>query len=344
MNRARRFLRVALPLYAAVFVTAAALGGLAYFHYGDPQHACASCHEMTGVHSDWNASAHRTLHCRNCHGGSLTLDAHALRAHVRRVVEHFTGDPEQPIRLGESDVLALHRSCQACHPQSFADWEAGGHAATYARVFLDREHNRTEPPAEDCLRCHGMFFDRPVGELVARTGPSATWALRDPAQAAKPAIPCLACHQVHTPSEGGAVVHLYDPRSRLHLSPASLPAPRLEQDGRIVPVSSDARQRLCAQCHAPAADHRLGSSDDRTPAGVHAGLSCLDCHGHHRLTARSSCAACHPARSNCGRDVRTMDTTFLDATSRHDIHTVACRDCHPEGTPRGRRLPPGPAP
>ena len=343
MSVGRRLLLVALPLYAVVFVGAVALGSMGYFHFGDPQHACASCHEMTAMHSDWNLSAHRTLHCRNCHGGSLTLDAHALRAHVRRVVQHFTGDPEQPIRLGEPEVLALHRSCQSCHPQSFADWQGGGHAVTYARIFLDPAHNRTEPPAEDCLRCHGMFFARPIGELVGHSGRSDTWTLRDPAQGAEPAIPCLACHQVHTPAGGGAVAHLYEPRSRLHLPPAALPAPRIEQDGRSVRVSSDARQRLCAQCHAPAADHRLGSSDDRTPAGVHEGLSCLDCHGHHRLAARGSCTACHPARSNCGRDVRTMDTTFLSSSSRHDIHTVACRDCHPSGTPVAGRPLAGPA-
>ena len=73
-------------LYCGVFIATSALGGLAYFHFGDPQQTCASCHEMTSVHSDWSVSSHRTVHCRNCHGGSLTLDVHAIESHLNRVV------------------------------------------------------------------------------------------------------------------------------------------------------------------------------------------------------------------------------------------------------------------
>jgi len=90
MSRRRRLFFLGLALYGGAFVLASALGGMAYFHFGDPKATCASCHEMTGVHTGWNASAHRTVHCRNCHGGSLTLDAHALRSHMNRVVQHLT--------------------------------------------------------------------------------------------------------------------------------------------------------------------------------------------------------------------------------------------------------------
>ncbi len=38
---------------------------------------------------------------------------------------------------------------------------------------------------------------------------------------------------------------------------------------------------LCTQCHAPNAAHEAGSQDDRTPAGVHEGLSCIACHANH---------------------------------------------------------------
>ena len=40
----------------------------------------------------------------------------------------------------------------------------------------------------------------------------------------------------------------------------------LFQGDRAVRVSSDPRQRLCVQCHAPNAFRQLGSEDDRTPA------------------------------------------------------------------------------
>ncbi len=31
-----------------------------------------------------------------------------------------------------------------------------------------------------------------------------------------------------------------------------------------------------------------------------------------------------------------MDTTFLSATSKHNIHWVKCADCHPKGIPKKR--------
>ncbi len=340
MSRRRRLFLLGLALYGAAFVLASALGGLAYFHFGDPQHTCASCHEMTDVHTGWSASAHRTVHCRNCHGGSLTLDAHALRSHVNRVVQHLTGDPEKAIRLTEAHVLDLQRSCQSCHPQSFADWKKSGHAADYARIFLDPAQNKFEHPAADCLRCHGMFFDGPIEQLVGPLHTAGPWSLTDPAKAKHPTIPCLACHQVHTPAGDGSVARLYELRDRTHIAAGDLPLPVVLQGERRVRISSDPRQRLCTQCHAPAAAHQLGTGDDRTPAGVHEGLSCLDCHGTHALSARASCASCHPAKSNCGLDVGKMDTTFLVRGSRHDIHTVACRDCHPQGTPPARVVRP----
>ena len=91
----RRFKIIyAAALFPAVFLLACGVGGMAWFHFGNPNNTCASCHEMAGVHSAWSESSHRTLHCRNCHGGSLTLDVHALRAHVNRVVQHFRRSPE----------------------------------------------------------------------------------------------------------------------------------------------------------------------------------------------------------------------------------------------------------
>ena len=31
-----------------------------------------------------------------------------------------------------------------------------------------------------------------------------------------------------------------------------------------------------------------------------------------------------------------MDTTFKSPDSRHDVHRVACLDCHPKGVPKKR--------
>jgi hypothetical protein len=318
-------------MYLGALVIACAVGGAAYFHFGNPRNTCASCHEMTGVHSDWAASSHRTVECRQCHGGALTLDVHALQSHLDRIVRHFTGDPDKPVRLLEGHVQGLVEACQRCHPRAYADWQASRHSTTYARIFLDPAHNRTAPPTDDCLRCHGMFYGADIRDLVARTG--AEWSLRDPAKATQPAIPCLACHRVHAPSDDTQTASFFVHRDRAHTSASRLPVPEILQGTRAVRVSLDPRQRVCMQCHAPDATHQLASSDDRTPAGVHEGLSCRDCHWSHTNSAAASCDACHPAQSHCGIDVRRMDTSFSSAKSPNNIHTVSCTDCHPNGRP-----------
>ncbi len=86
-------------------------------------------------------------------------------------------------------------------------------------------------------------------------------------------------------------------------------------------------QAICYQCHAPripdtgtvaAAHHwgpQVGSGNDRTPMGVHEGLSCLSCHIGHDENATASCKTCHPQMSHCGIDVEKMDTTYFNAAS-----------------------------
>jgi hypothetical protein len=127
---------------------------------------------------------------------------------------------------------------------------------------------------------------------------------------------------------------LYDRRALEHIPVGDLPLPAMREGGRAVGTSPDRRQALCYQCHAPRAERQVASGDDRTPVGVHEGLSCLACHQKHGETTRASCAGCHPRLSNCGIDVETMDTTFRSRDSRHDVHRVSCVACHPGGPPK----------
>jgi hypothetical protein len=332
----RRKLYLTTLLVPVVFLLAFSVGGMAWFHFGSPAATCASCHEMAGRHAEWSASSHRTLHCRNCHGGSLTLDIHALRAHVNRVVQHFRPTQGKPPGLTEKERLALHQACRNCHPQSFGEWQGSRHSATYARIFLDATHNQTEQLAPDCLRCHGMFFDGHIEDLVTPVATTGPWSLKNPAMASQPVIPCLACHQIHSPSAGIRAAHLYVRREHTSLADDLLPVTPMFRGEQAVTVSSDPRQRLCIQCHAPNAFRQLGSADDRTPTGVHEGLSCLDCHDPHSNSAKASCAACHPAFSHCGINVEQMDTSFRASGSKHNIHTVACGDCHNGHRPAAR--------
>lgn len=314
-------------LYTSVLCIMSLFGSTAYFHFGDPQYTCVSCHEMAEVHSEWSQSAHSSMHCRNCHGGSLTLDIHAVESHLNRVVQHFTGDPEKPINLSEHDVMNIHQSCQNCHPNTFEQWQNSEHATTYAQIFLDEKHNNMEVPANDCLRCHGMFHEGSIENLMTPLDKEGPWELLDPKKNDLPTIPCLACHQVHT-SETSSIAHFFDERAGSHFRADQLPYPDIFHKDEKIETSTDSRQRLCVQCHAPDATHQLGTSDDKTPAGVHQGLSCIDCHSPHRLSARESCNTCHSIDTNCKLDVEKMDTSFLHRSSKNDIHTVSCQDCH----------------
>ncbi len=129
------------------------------------------------------------------------------------------------------------------------------------------------------------------------------------------------------------------------------PCPVLYDGSHPLKVSPDPRQGLCYQCHAPrqndtgsiaALNHwgpQAGSGDDRTPMGVHEGLSCLACHNGHNESAAASCATCHPQMSHCGIAVEKMDTTYANPTSRHNIHWVKCTDCHQHGIPTVKATP-----
>jgi hypothetical protein len=187
------------------------------------------------------------------------------------------------------------------------------------------------------------------------------WRLTKPELANEPSIPCQSCHWIHREgaAQGKQSAHsrsstpairdslaFYDRREEMHFTAASLVLPPLYDGPRMLKVSPDPRQGLCYQCHAPrqpeaesiaAQSHwgpQAGSGDDRTPMGVHEGLSCFVCHGGHNEDARASCATCHPAMSHCGIAVEKMDTTFANAKSAHNVHWVKCVDCHQHGVPR----------
>lgn len=308
---------------------------------GKPGEACANCHEIEQNYRVWGHSSHRKVNCSECHTSSMA-------GNIRRVVKHFRGDVPERLRLSSEDVQGMVAKCARCHQQEFAQWRAGPHSTTYARLFIDPEHNRKRRLMDDCLRCHAMHFEGAIGEVVSPVSTTGPWTLKQTALVNRAAIPCLSCHAIHREGEpmtkvarAGAKQEVYRPslalfdrRSRDHIAMVSLAVPVMVEAGRAVKMSPDRRQSLCYQCHAPLASGEVGSGDDRTPVGVHEGLSCLACHQKHGQWTRPSCADCHPWLSNCNRDVEKMDTTFADPKSKHDIHRVKCQDCHPKGVPK----------
>jgi len=354
MIRFWRFI-VLVSVGAALLLIAMAASAPFYLRLERGQ-GCESCHEMTAYVNAIHGSAHRKTACMQCHSASLA-------AKLRHARVHFAGTAPEAIHLREADVLAMMAKCQACHQHEFAAWQAGPHSATYAQIFTNPDHNTARRLTDDCLRCHGMHFDGAVRGLVQPMNTSGPWRLVSASMANQPTMPCMACHEMHRegptqtkPAQRISVamppvrdsLGFFDRREQMHFSVRLLTIPQLQDGPRAVKISPDQRQAICYQCHAPripeagtaAASNRwgpqVGSGDDRTPMGVHEGISCLACHNGHNESATASCKTCHPQMSHCGIDVEKMDTTFTSARSTHNIHWVRCTDCHQHGVPKAK--------
>ena len=315
---------------------------------------CTTCHEMQQVYDQWHASTHRATPCGDCHGNALTPDAAFHMRNAHRLYSHLKGDLPERVGFGNTFVIAMTERCASCHRQEYSAWQSGPHSSSYADVLLDQKHNTANMLMDDCLRCHGMFFEGGIGDLVTPVAREGTWRLLRPELANAPAMPCLTCHETHrlgAPMQKTTVdarvpgpsqeitrpsLAFFDRRTQMYIPLAQLPIPIMQDNGRVVRMSKDQRQALCYQCHAPVASMQVGTGDDRTGIGVHEGISCLACHAQHGQKTRASCANCHPKMSNCGLEVETMDTTFKSAGSKHNIHWVKCADCHTHGVPKRR--------
>ena len=319
-----------------------------------PEKTCASCHEIESSVTMFSQSAHRELNCNECHGTALSNGFHSLKEKGMMVVHHVKNESAEDIKLNEEQILGVMDNCTRCHTSEYARWLSGGHSARYKDIFLNKKHNTTEQLNFDCLRCHGMYADVAINELVEPLDIKGPWIFKDSSVAQNPTIPCLACHQVHTEGSPhispdysnprGAFYQLkpslskagfYNRQDKTHLLAENLPKLQLWEGERQVKVSDDPLMRNCIQCHAPNARHQAGTSDDKTPRGVHEGLTCLACHDTHSNDARQSCIKCHPAISNCKLDVTTMNTSFADPKSPNNIHWVSCTDCHREVNLKG---------
>ena len=346
--------RFLVPLTAFLFVILLLPGASIYYSYSRGR-SCTKCHEIWQPYRDWHESAHRNIACSECHGDVLTLDAGFHLKNLRQLSRHLRGEVPEQVRLKTDDVLQIEKRCAKCHRQEYAEWTAGPHGASYSRIFLNGGHNQRTLLVDDCLRCHSMHYQGSIRDLVTPVNTKGPWRLRNPDLANQPAMPCLTCHQMHR--HGAPLTHsetkaddasakedlnrpslaLFDRREQDYVSVSRLPLPQMREGERPVKISPDQRQALCYQCHAPLAAAQVESGDDRTPIGVHEGLSCLACHDKHGETTRASCTTCHPQLSNCGLDVEKMDTTFKNVKSMHNIHTVKCSDCHTKGVPQKKR-------
>jgi hypothetical protein len=223
----------------------------------------------------------------------------------------FDNKRNEDIHLSEEQILKVSDRCTACHQSEYAGWMASGHAVNYKEIFMDSIHNATEKPYWDCLRCHGMFFDGNIHDLMSLEGEPHEWKIRDRKQATLPAVPCLACHRMHTENtvseryvslaDSSQTQPVRNPKTafyvrtdKIHLrSDKLIKVSMISNDGKPVNNASDPNTLLCQQCHAPDYQHHASSEDDRTPTGVHEGISCIACHKPHSGNTHASCAQCH---------------------------------------------------
>lgn len=301
----------------ALFGVCAGLGGLAWFEFAPPTATCATCHEIRGAKEGWSKGVHTNVSCKACHGGTLS-SSEALVDNLRRTWQHVTSTNHPRLRmdmpLDEAQVDRMSAACGKCHQEEYANWSRSGHAAPVAKFLLNDDHNRAWKPADQCLRCHGMFLAGDCETILARVSSEGRfarvqtaeelprfWYFRNVAQGTRSAVPCLACHRGH-PMRGDdpaaryraqGPVAFYSRPEQMYFEPWQLSLQKIVKDGRLVAQSEDPRRRLCQQCHAADAFAQAGSSDDRTPTGVHAGLSCVSCHGGHCSDPRKSCGTCH---------------------------------------------------
>lgn len=187
-----------------ILITATAILGLVllvpgaslYYESGGGR-GCTSCHEMQTMYDDWHSSSHRGIACQKCHGGALTLDPAFHWNNAMRLVAHVRGDLPERIGFANRDVQAMTDRCRSCHRQEYAAWHAGPHSASYARIFLDKQHNTANKLMDDCLRCHGMHFGRGIAELVTPISHTGPWRLQREDLSNLPSMPCLTCHEIH---------------------------------------------------------------------------------------------------------------------------------------------------
>lgn len=268
----------------------------------NPDLTCAQCHEVASACRLWKSSAHADVQCVDCHGTALSGEVKGLVEKTSMVYNHFTKkQTTEDLALDEGQVLDVATRCAVCHQAEQAAWQAGAHSVTYQDIFMDSVHNKMEKPYWDCLRCHGMHYDGTVHDLMVMDGNVEDWHIKDTLQAKRPAITCLACHQIHAGQEQRKsylsmneqerdslmsvtrrpATALYMRSDKRHIPSDQIYQAEIYKQDSVIRVSSDPNTRLCIQCHTPNYKREAGTQDDKTPTGPYEGMSCLDCHDPH---------------------------------------------------------------
>ena len=108
------------------------------------------------------------MDCKECHGSAFTLDLDMHATNLRHLYYQVSGRIPERVRLkdaaGRPRRRQLRRAATATRSPS---GRAGGHSVAYSHIFLSAKHNAKTRLMDDCLRCHGMFADGNVADIVA---------------------------------------------------------------------------------------------------------------------------------------------------------------------------------
>jgi hypothetical protein len=145
-----------------------------------PSKTCASCHEISHSVDLWAESTHRNIACKDCHGTALSEGMHSLKEKGAMLFHHSGKTKPENVIISEAQRMEVMKRCIGCHQTEYARWNSGGHAINYSEVFLNSVHNKAETINDDCLRCHGMFYDKgTVVNIVEPLDTAGPWKLKD---------------------------------------------------------------------------------------------------------------------------------------------------------------------
>lgn len=224
--------------------------------------------------------------------------------------------PPTPTITTTPDPHVAGADCKACHTAEHQRWANTLHAASPSDVLLNEEHNKAELLTDECIGCHSPFqaAKYKISDFVQPIDQKGPWKLVDANVKEWQAITCTTCHD--PTSQAPFKLAFYDPAKQAYMA---------------VKDSTE----LCEKCH------QAGTDDSRDLKGsVHEGLQCATCHFQKgtemSLDPHQACAQCHPKVNPKHPDVTKLDTTFMSADSKNNIHFVTCATCHPQGTPTAK--------
>lgn len=221
--------------------------------------------------------------------------------------------PPTPTITPTADPHIAGADCVSCHTEEHKRWSTTLHAADVAAVLTNKEHNTTELLIDECITCHAPFqvAKFKIGDFVQPVDQKGPWKVVDANVSQWQAIKCEVCHD--PTSKAPNKLAFYDGTTQKY-------------------VAVKDTTELCEKCH------QAGTDDSRDLKGsVHEGLQCAACHFQKgtemSLDPKQSCTQCHPKVNPKHPDVTKLDTTYLSADSKNNIHFVSCNTCHPKGTP-----------